>query len=133
MAFIAKNVFDYAAENCTAKQGRRGQGGSAMTTGQLIFYAGVALLTLTMILLIVFAVKRPEYHPESGIYSGGDGTTIPLRNGYPTNPLTIRRDRPEQAHPVVSDETVPLQSQVTETILLGTETVPLSDSTMPLE
>lgn len=104
-----------------------------MTIGQLVFYAGIGLLLATIMLAVIFVVKKPEYHPENAASPTGNGTTVPLHNGYPTDTLTIRRDRPEQAHPVAPDETVSLQSQEPETILLGTETVPLSDSTMPLE
>ena len=47
-----------------------------MTTGQLLFYAGAALLGLTVILLIIFLIKRPKYQPE-GAASGPAPTVVP--------------------------------------------------------
>lgn len=63
-----------------------------MTTGEMIFYAGAALLALTVVLAVVFAVKKPVYRPESAA-ADDRSATQPLRNGYPTDPLTVRRER----------------------------------------
>ncbi len=65
-----------------------------MTTGQLIFYSGLALLCLTVLTAIVFIVKRPKYRPENAVYESAEaGQTQRLRNGYPTERQTIRRDK----------------------------------------
>ena len=66
-----------------------------MTTGQLVFYSGVGLLVVTLILAVVFWVKKPQYTPESAAHDGGEAQrTQKLRSGYPTDPLTRRRDTP---------------------------------------
>lgn len=70
-----------------------------MTAGQLMFYTGIALLVLTVLLAVIFLVKKPMYNPESVAYSSGTRRTQKLRNGYPTAQLTIRRERPESAAP----------------------------------
>ena len=65
-----------------------------MTTGQLLFYGGAALLGLTVLLAIIFLIKKPKYVPESAAYAGADpGMTNSLRNGYPTDRMTVRRDQ----------------------------------------
>lgn len=65
-----------------------------MTTGQLIFYSGLALLGLTVLIAIIFLVKKPKYIPENAVYGNtGTGQTQRLRNGYPTERQTIRRDK----------------------------------------
>ena len=35
-----------------------------MTTGHLIFYCGIGLLIFTVILAVVFWIKRPHYDPD---------------------------------------------------------------------
>lgn len=91
-----------------------------MTNGQLIFYMGIALLIVTVILVVIFALKKPKYVPESAAYIGGNANTQKLRNGYPTNRLTIRRDTK--------------QSSTSETAILSNETMPLAQdfAEMPL-
>jgi hypothetical protein len=68
-----------------------------MTTGQLLFYAGIALLAVTAVLALIFAVKKPVYHPESAAILPGAGGTAPLRNGYPTDRATARYRQPQEA------------------------------------
>lgn len=64
-----------------------------MTTGQLMFYGGIALLVLTILLAIIFIIIKPKYVPESSAYDGSDASrTQQLRSGYPTDRLTIRRE-----------------------------------------
>lgn len=76
-----------------------------MTTGQLIFYSGVALLVLTAIVTIIFLVKKPKYIPENAVYQNAEsGQTQRLRNGYPTERQTIRRGGP--AEPLDSTELI---------------------------
>ena len=72
-----------------------------MTTGQLVFYSGAGLLVLTVLLAVFFAVKKPVYVPENAAYvSAGPQQTEPLRNGYPTDPVTRRgREIPAAAAP----------------------------------
>jgi len=82
-----------------------------MTTGQLIFYSGLALLGLTVLTAVIFIVKRPKYRPENAVYESAEaGQTQRLRNGYPTERQTIRRDKPAGA------------SEPTELIKTGQET-----------
>lgn len=65
----------------------------AMTIGQLLFYGGAALLGLTVLLAVIFIIKKPKYTPETAAYVGTDpGRTQKLINGYPTDRMTIRRD-----------------------------------------
>lgn len=124
-----------------------------MTTGELVFYSGIGLLALTVILAVLFAVKKPQYHPENAAMLSGDGQTAPLRNGYPTDRLTVRRDRTGTAGPTeriaaektapAAQETLPLSGETAllsegtaplseETALLTEETVPCSGKTIPL-
>lgn len=71
-----------------------------MTTGQLLFYGGVTLLGLTIVLAIVFIIVKPKYKPESGTYDGADpDITQKLLNGYPTDRMTIRRESPRPSDP----------------------------------
>ena len=57
-----------------------------MTTGQLLFYSGAGLFILTILLAIVFVVKRPVYTPENAVNL--EGKTESPRNGYLTEQLT---------------------------------------------
>jgi len=64
-----------------------------MTTGQLVFCSGAGLLVLTMITAIIFIVKKPKYKPEQAVYGdAARNVTQQLRNGYPTERVTIRRE-----------------------------------------
>lgn len=125
-----------------------------MSTGQLVFYSGVALLFFTIILGIVFWVKKPQYIPANAAYDGGtDRNTRKLRSGYPTDRLTIRRE-PEQPiqmeTAVLQENTAPIEAeqgdirpdtavlpdtgayQEQQTEKLDTGTVPLAEGTAPL-
>ena len=86
-----------------------------MTTGQILFYSGAALLGLTLILLIIFLIKKPKYEPETAAYDGavGPNGTQNFRNGYPT----VRREQAQQTAPqqtasrqAVSQQTAPRQT-----------------------
>lgn len=66
-----------------------------MTAGHLLFYSGAGLLALTIVLAIVFVLKKPQYRPESEAYATPGGMQK-FRNVYPTDPITIRRDKPEK-------------------------------------
>lgn len=64
-----------------------------MTTGQILFLSGIGLLLLTLILAVIFIIKRPKYVPDSTVYgSAAADKTQRLRNGYPTDSITIRRE-----------------------------------------
>lgn len=92
-----------------------------MTTGQLLFYGGAALLGLTVLLAIIFIIKKPKYTPETATYAGTDpGKTQKLINGYPTDRMTIRRESVQ----TVATEAIE-QSQETE-LLTETLIEPLS-------
>ncbi len=94
-----------------------------MTTGQLMFYAGVGLLALTAIFAVVFAMKKPKYIPENAAYIGGDTGTQKLRSGYPTDRLTIRRE----SEPAVTPGTVPLNDGTKPMVRTSAEVLPTSD------
>lgn len=86
-----------------------------MTIGQLLFYGGAALLGLTVLLAIIFIVKKPKYTPESAASAGTDpGRTQNLRNGYPTDRMT--------------GSGAPVQPAATETIRQSQETVLLPET-----
>lgn len=100
-----------------------------MTTGQLVFYAGIGLLGATVLLAVIFLIVRPKYKPENAVYTGGrtDGSTQRLRNGYPTERVTVRRDGPAKAENGLSGP------QTEKTEILNEETDVLSDDhTTPL-
>ncbi|MCX4372202.1 MAG: hypothetical protein OSJ58_10310 [Dysosmobacter sp.] len=74
-----------------------------MTTGQLLFYGGAALLGLTIVLAIVFLFVKPKYKPEVEDYRAGEpGKTQSLLNGYPTDRMTVRRESAKPTEPVTS-------------------------------
>ena len=100
-----------------------------MTTGELVFYSGVGLLAFTLVLAVIFAVKRPKYVPESLSHTpGGAESTQRLRSGYPTDAMT--HPRTDSGKPSPSRGTVPLEQ---ETAPLEQGTVPLEQGTVPLE
>ncbi len=123
-----------------------------MTTGQLIFCCGIGLLILTIIIGIIFWIKKPQYIPENAVYHGTDGkSTQKLRSGYPTDRLTVRRERPsaldaaplrdetellmaERTEPIPGTNILPntevLDSQQAEKLEAGTEVLPVE--TVPL-
>ena len=111
-----------------------------MTKGQLIFFSGVALLVLTIILAIIFIIRKPKYIPGNAIYSEIDKSTQKLRNGYPTDRLTVRRESARSINPdtaVLSGETSKLAAEQTEklmgtAVLPGSETEKLQEGTAPL-
>ena len=103
-----------------------------MSTGQLVFYSGAALLAVTILLAVVFLIRKPVYTPEKAVYDGAaQNRTQTFRSGYPTDPLTVRRDAPVQAAGTVplAEETLPLTQ---ETVPLSADTAPLMGETAPL-
>lgn len=119
-----------------------------MTTGQIVFFSGVALLALTIILAIIFIIRKPKYMPGNAIYGEADRNTQKLHNGYPTDRLTIRRELAQSINPatsVLSEGTARSTAEQTEK-LIGTEilleqdiekipegTMPLPDGTVKLQ
>lgn len=75
-----------------------------MTTGQLIFYSGIGLLITTIALAILFAVKKPNYNPESIVYIEPWDHTQRLRSVYPTERLTVRREKSRTVEPSTVSE-----------------------------
>lgn len=102
-----------------------------MTPGSIVFFSGVGLMGLTLILGTVFFIKKPKYTPERRVYNEQAAqATHRLRNGYPTDPLTVRREPARKTVPIeesVDNVTLPLQ-QVTE--MLDEQTVPLRAGTV---
>lgn len=76
-----------------------------MTTGQLVFFSGVGLLIVTLIVGIIFMVKKPTYKPENPVHC----TTQTRYMSYPTNDLTVALEHPEHFQEndtiILSDET----------------------------
>lgn len=79
-----------------------------MTTGQIIFYSGIGMLILTVIIGIAFWIKKPRYTPEDAVYQDADGRgTQKLRSGYPTDRLTVRRE----SEPLLKSDTATLHDR----------------------
>ena len=81
-----------------------------MITGQMVFYSGVGLLVLTIIV-----------RPETAVYGDAvSNVTQRLRNGYPTERVTIRREavqsQPEQGTELIAGEETELLSQTEKLI-----------------
>lgn len=85
-----------------------------MTTGQIMFYSGAGLMALAVVLAIIFVVKKPQYKPDHAVYSAADSNTQRLRNGYPTDPLTIRRETGAAGSGVRYEETERITAEQTE-------------------
>lgn len=94
-----------------------------MTMGNIVFCSGVGLLVFTIVLGIIFWIKKPQYIPGSAAYDGtANQHTQKLRSGYPTDRLTIRRESKQPAAPGA----IMLQ-EVTER-LAAEQTEPLPDT-----
>lgn len=104
-----------------------------MTTGEMVFYIGAGLLGLTVVLAIIFLIKRPRYVPEHVSHMPDKaGATQPLRSAYPTDSMP---GQPETE--ALAPETPASGGQVTVplvqgTVLLEQETLPLGQETLPL-
>lgn len=84
-----------------------------MTTGQLLFYSGAALLAVTIILAVIFWKKKPEYHPENAVYEfAGMQKTQKLRS--PSAPTAQQPPEQETAK----------ATELMETSLVETELMP---------
>lgn len=98
-----------------------------MSTGQLLFYTGIGLFGLTIILAIVFLIKKPKYNRENTAI--GNGQTVPLRNGYPTEPMTIQYGAKDKKSMKAERPTTEAIKPTTDTVVLGQQTVPLEAET----
>ena len=75
--------------------------------GQTLFYGGLGLLALTMIVGVVFLLKKPKYEPSAvAALPPEESGTQPLRNSYPT----------AKGHQAIT-----VQGSVSETERLATE------------
>lgn len=98
-----------------------------MTTGQMVFYSGVGLLVLTILLGIFFMIKKPQYIPEqAGYVPVGPNQTQKLRNGYPTDPVTKGKHIPsvQQGTELLEQEVPPTQMQTASATELMAEEPP---------
>ncbi len=98
-----------------------------MTTGQLVFYSGVGLMAVTILLAIFFVVKKPRYMPEqAGYIPAGPHQTQKLRNGYPTDPVTKGKDgdQRQQGTELLVQEVPPTQLQTAMDTELMAEMLP---------
>lgn len=95
---------------------------------------------LTIILAIIFIIRKPKYIPGNAIYGEADRNTQKLHNGYPTDRLTIRRESACSINPdtvVLSGGKARLAAEQTEK-LMGTAVLPefetekLQEGTAPL-
>lgn len=97
-----------------------------MTTGEMVFYIGAGLLGLTVVLAIIFLIKRPRYVPEHVSHMPDKaGATQPLRSAYPTDSMP---GQPETE--ALAPETPASGGQVTVPLVQGT--VLLEQETLPL-
>lgn len=95
-----------------------------MTTGQMVFYSGVGLLVLTILLGIFFMIKKPQYIPEHAELTPGEPhQTQKLRNGYPTDPVT-RGKQAQQATELLLQDGGLTQIQTGAATELMTQTPP---------
>ena len=91
-----------------------------MTTGQLVFYSGILLLCLTLIIAIIFILKKPNYTPENAGYRTAKTSQIP--NSYPTERQTIRRGEQIKSSPPTQLEETEKMENETAAIFQGGET-----------
>lgn len=124
-----------------------------MTTGEMVFYIGAGLLGLTVVLAIIFLIKRPRYVPEHVSHMPDKaGATQPLRSAYPTDSMPGQPETealaPEtpasggqvtvplvQGTVLLEQETLPLREEESGPAeqSTGQRTVPLQGETLPLE
>lgn len=108
-----------------------------MTTGQLLFWSGAALLALTGLLAIIFAIKKPKYTPEEAVTAIGAAPTKRLRRGQtvPASPVTQRPAGTVLLAPGVSSgATVPMPGMdAAGTVLLTPEEPAAQGGTRPMD
>lgn len=74
-----------------------------MSTGTIIYYSGFALLAITVLLAIVFVVKKSTYTPENARFLDSDDGYRSLSRGDSTLPVTKTSNK---VKPVASTATV---------------------------
>ena len=96
-----------------------------MSTGTIIYYSGFGLLALTILLAILFAVKKPEYIPERASAVEADDATLRLRRDDSTERGEKRIEK-SVALPDMKHTQAPQQSDsgATETMTM-TQTLPV--------
>ena len=101
-----------------------------MSQGEIVFYSGVALFICTIIVAILFTIKKPEYKPENEIYKMNDARTETLLNSYPTYQLTVRKNK-EKVN--FNEETSLLEETSILSENIGTSLLDENDETVYLE
>ena len=89
----------------------------------MVYYSGFGLLAFTILLLIIFIVRKPTYKPENADYIESGSGTQKLRNGYSTDRMTKRVGQKS-----VSESTELLN----DTQLLSEDLNKTADMTQPL-
>ena len=98
-------------------------GAALLTRGEIVFYAGVALLVVTVLLGIIFLIKKPRYIPSA--YQGGPEEEARLRNAYPTVRLTKRYPHSQEMSRLQPTELVTDTGQIPDTELIQeTDSIP---------
>ncbi len=83
-----------------------------MSLGQWLFFGGLALFAVTLIMGIFFLIFRPKYRPENAaVLAPGERQTTRLRNGYPTDGMTARQTQSPSQQMRVENQGVPDMSQ----------------------
>ena len=97
-----------------------------MTTGTILFFGGIILLALTVILAVIFLIFPPKYRPENAAV---DKQTQPLTNYRPTTNHTPTAPMSASS----SSETAFLDPSSPGTALLGTPAAPLPQQIQPFK
>lgn len=70
-----------------------------------MFFGGVALLAVTVVLAIVFMIWKPVYRPESAaVQVPGDQYAQQMTGSYPVPPVTARQEGPARQVPIQTDQ-----------------------------
>ncbi len=106
-----------------------------MSLGQWLFFGGLALFAVTLLMGIFFLIFRPKYRPENAaVLAPGERQTARLRNGYPTDSMTARQAQSPSRQMRVEQQSVPdmSQAQRRNTALQSLlETAPLPQNAVP--
>lgn len=106
-----------------------------MSLGQWLFFGGLALLAVTLLMGILFLIFRPKYRPENAaVQAPGERQTTRLRNGYPTDSMTARQNRSGSQQMRAEQQNVPDMSQAQRwntSQQPGQPTAPLPQNAVP--
>lgn len=84
-----------------------------MSSGNLVFYSGVGLLVFTLLLALVFLIKKPRYTPDQKTDTDqGVQRTQKLRNGYPTGSVPLFREASETEVLLSESQTPPSETEL---------------------